>query len=649
MIKKIAILTLLLLICNVVNSQDYNLNRVTVEELAEKVHPLDSSAAAAYLYKTGKISFELGMEGRFLLVNEVTAKIKIYKKEGFEYANFEVPYYTGGKAIRLYFDDAATFNLVGNKVERTKLKSDGEFEEKVNDNYSVKKITLPNVKEGSIVEYKYILKTPYFTYFPDWYFQHDIPVNNVQYEVTIPEYYQYQVFLRGFEAIIAAPETVVPAFSRQYNQSRIVYSGKDIKAIKSEPYVNNMDNYTSMAQYELGTTNFPQEGFKNYSTNWAAVSKTIYESENFGNELEKKSYFEKDLDAVLTGTITRDEKIMAVYSYVKQRMNWNEKFGYYTDLGVRKAYNEKIGNVADINLMLVAMLRYAGIMTNPVLVSTRSNGISLFPNRGAYNYVIAGIELENNKAVLLDATSKNAMPNIIPIRAVNWNGRMIREDKSSKEIDLMPQTSSKEAFIVIAKIDVDGKISGSVRNQYLDYIGYIFRENYASMSKDSYVEEMEKKFVGLEVENYEVSNKTDLKKPIIEVFDFVNNNLVERICGKIYFSPMLFYTTTVNPFKQETRNFPLDFSYPYQDKYNFTITIPEGYEVESMPKPMNIAMENNVAGFKYILASSGNQVQVAVVMEINYASIPAEYYVALKDFFGQLIDKQTEKIVLKKI
>jgi hypothetical protein len=38
-------------------------------------------------------------------------------------------------------------------------------------------------------------------------------------------------------------------------------------------------------------------------------------------------------------------------------MNWNEKMGYYTDLGVKKAYTEKVGNVADINLMLVSMLR----------------------------------------------------------------------------------------------------------------------------------------------------------------------------------------------------------------------------------------------------------------------------------------------------
>lgn len=647
MTQKIQTLILILFISTTVFSQKHNLNKVTVQELAEKVHPLDSSASAAYLHKFGKVYFEV-VDGRFFLVNEVSAKIKIYKKEGYDYANLEVPYYTGGQAVRLYFEDAATFNLVDGKVERTKLKSDGEFQEKINENYSVKKIALPNVKEGSIVEYKYVLKSPYASYFRDWYFQHDIPVNQVYYEVVIPSFFKYRVFVKGFADITATPEEVVPAFNKAYVQSKVVYSGKDIKAIKDEPFVNNMDNYTSMIQYELASTNFAGEPIRNYSTDWTSVAKTIYESDDFGGELNKKSYFEKDLDALLKDVNSRDEKIAIIYNYVKERMNWNEKYGYYTDLGVRKAYAEKVGNVADINLMLVAMLRYAQIKANPILVSTRSNGISLYPNRGAFNYVIAGIEIENNKGILLDATSKNALPNIIPIRAINWLGRMIREDKSSQEIDLLPQTNSKELINIMASIDASGKVSGSVRNQHYDYKGYVFRENYVPLSKDSYLEKLEKKYPGLQVEEYEMTNAKDLTKPVIELFKFTNDNLVEHIGDKMYISPMLFHASTVNPFTQETRLYPLDFLYPYQERYNITLTIPEGYEIESLPKSMNIAIENNVSTFKYLTASNGNQIQLSAVHEINNSSVPADYYSSLKTFYGQVVEKEKEKIVLKK-
>ena len=329
-------------------------------------------------------------------------------------------------------------------------------------------------------------------------------------------------------------------------------------------------------------------------------------------------------------------------------MNWNEKYGYYTDLGVKKAYNEKVGNVADINLMLVSMLRQASIKCNPILVSTRSNGISLYPNRGAYNYVIAGVELDNG-ILLLDATTKNALPNILPLRVLNWTGRMIREDKTSAEVDLMPKFSSKEIITVMASIDADGKVSGKARDQYHDYNSYIFRENYSSMSKDSYLEKLEKRHTGLDVSEYQVENQSDLTKPVVEILDFTNDNLTERIGDKMYFSPMLHFAQNVNPFKQETRLYPVDFSFPYQDKYNFTINIPDGYEIEHLPKPIAIMMEQNIGTFKYNIANTGKQIQLAVVFEMNYSAIPSDFYNSLKTFYKEMIDKQNEKIVLKKI
>lgn len=636
-----------MLICVHANSQKYNLNKVTASELEQKVHPTDSSAAAAYLFKSGKVWFDVSLEGMFTMVQEVKCKIKIYKKEGYAQADVKLPFYTGGRTVRMFFNNAATYNLVDNKIERTKLKSDGVFEEKVNENYSLKKITLPNVKEGSIIEYEYVLKTPYFNYFPDWYFQHSIPVDLVEYEVIIPEFFTYKRFLKGFEKIDAPSQDVINTSSSGFRESKMRYSGAGIKAIKKEDYVNNIDDYTSMIQYELASTNFNSQGLVSYATEWSDVVKTIYDSDYFGKELDKTSYFEADLQQLLTGIVARDERIMVVFNYVQNRMSWNKKMSYYTDLGVKKAYNEKVGNVADINLMLVAMLRKAGIKCNPILVSTRSNGISLYPNRGAFNYVIAGVEYENS-IMLLDATTKNAVPNTIPLHALNWMGRMIRENKTSVEVDLLPQINSKETITVLATIAPDGKVVGKTRELYYDYNSYLFREYYASLAKDTYLENLEKKYNGIEINNYTLENQKDLLKPIVESFDFTTDNAVEIIGSKMYFSPMLFFAQKVNPFKQETRDYPIDFSFPYTDKYNFTINFPEGYEIEFLPKPMSIAMEGNLGAFKYNSVATANQIQVVVTMEINRSTIPAEYYHGLKLFYKDLIDKQNEKIILKK-
>jgi len=113
-------------------------------------------------------------------------------------------------------------------------------------------------------------------------------------------------------------------------------------------------------------------------------------------------------------------------------------------------------------------------------------------------------------------------------------------------------------------------------------------------------------------------------------------------------SPFLFFTITENPFKQDDRKYPVDFIFPHQDKFNVSIKIPEGYIVEKTPEPKAIAMPDNLGNMKYNISVNGNQIELLYTFEINQAIIGSEYYEVLKNFFKEIIYKQTEKIVLKK-
>lgn len=327
-------------------------------------------------------------------------------------------------------------------------------------------------------------------------------------------------------------------------------------------------------------------------------------------------------------------------------MNWNGFHGYSCESGVRRAYNDKVGNVADINLMLTSMLRYAGLNADPVLVSTRSNKIALYANRSAFNYVIASVEIDG-KILLMDATSKSALPGILPVRAINWEGRRIRKDGTSTRIDLVPGWLSKEVVNLAVQLDKDGNISGKAREQYFDYNAYLFRENLAGVNKDVYIEKMEKEYTGMQVGEYKVTYD-DMSKPVIEEYDFTHNQVSDIIGDKIYLNPLLFLTATDNPFKQEKREYPVDFVFPHQDRYLVNITLPEGYVVETLPQPVAIAMEENIGTFKYNIGQNNNQLQIVMTLDINYATVPQDYYITIRDFYQKMIEKQNEKIVLKK-
>lgn len=627
-----------------VHAQEFKLGKVTRKELEEKSHPSDTSAAAAILFKRGKTYFTLNQSWN--IITEVECRIKIYKKEGYEQATREFTYYTGGKSIDVNFSDACTYNLVNGDIEVTKLKSDGEFKEEVRDDYMRKKITLPNVREGSIIEFSYKVITPYLTTIRDWYFEYDIPANHVEYEVAIPVFFGYNRYTTGYLDLKATEPVYRYGIGGGFKESVVTFLAENVKAYKEEPYVNSIENYLSIIKYELASSQF-NDGVKNYSTDWPALAKRIYGYEEFGGELSLNSYFKDDLALIVDQSAPTAEKIDKVYNYVKNRMAWDGGEQYYCKKGVKKAYEDKTGNSAEINLMLTAMLREVGVEANPVLISTRRNGVALYPSRTAYDYVVAGIETPEG-VTLLDATSKYTLPNILPIRALNWKGRMIRKNGSSIEVDLMPVKNSKEVINITSSVNANGVVTGKVRSQSMDYDAYTYREKYGDVNTNVIIEKLEGKYNGIQISGYTVDGAKDLTKPVVEDFDFEHAGLCDVIGDKIYFNPMLFFSERESPFKSEERKYPVDFVYPYQDRYLININLPEGYKVESMPESAFLAMEDNIGTFRFNIAEKEGAIQLAVFFDINYPIISQDYYKALRDFFHKVIEKQNEKIVLKK-
>lgn len=658
----------LLFVVSTVTAQEFKLGKVSVAELQQKVHPKDSAAVAAILYKKGTSRFIYDKDQGFVIVTDVENRIKIYKKEGYDWANQDVFYYiSGGVEESVVFSDAVTYNLVDGKIEKTKLKTEGTFKENRSKYSGHKKITLPNVKEGSVIEYRYTIKSRHLSFMRDWDFQEEIPVNYSEYVTYIPEYFVYNVRQKGYilpkvksefiqgsftvyekERDLVSGKPSYSTFKKEYQEAKTTYVAENFPAMKDEVFVNNVNNYMSSLQFELAMTKFPNESIKPYSTDWNSVVKTIYEYDDFGPELNKTGYFEEDLKSLLATAKSNEERILLILNFVKSNVGWNGINGYSCDNGVRKAYKEKTGNIADINLMLTAMLRHAGLKANPVLVSTRSNGIAFFANRTAFNYVIAAVETDQGN-ILLDASSKYSSPNILPLRALNWQGRLIRKDGTSEAVDLMPNTISNDNVFVNYTIDPTGKIDGKVRRQCTEYNAMVFRNNFESVKQDAYLEKLENESGKIEISDYSRTNEKELLLPTIESFSFTGSNLCDLIGDKIYINPMLFFAKTSNPFKQEVREYPVDFGYPFMDKFNITIKIPDGFTVESLPQSGALTMEDNLGAFKYHIVQNESLLQLSISHQINEAIVSNEQYDMLKEYYKGMVAKETEKIVLKRI
>lgn len=645
-----------------IQAQKYELGKVTVAELEEKLHPIDSSAPAAILFKKGKTVFTYNEKAGFSAVHTYEFKIKIYKKEGLKWADQKVHYYVGYQNLKedmLEFSNAVTYNLENGKVEKTKLESQGQFKKKINEYWSEKTITLPNVKVGSIIEYKYVLKSENIGEFPDFDFQFDIPVDYFEYKTEFPEFYIYKTILTGKNKIESDAKlgSGNQSFENEYGQTRILsykqinafYSGKNIPALIEEPYVDNLENYRGIIKHELERIRMPEQPVKDFTITWEGVATTIFKDENFGKELNKRDFLLEDVKKLLVNVESLEERTNIIFKFVQSKMNWNEINSCFSKKGVEKAYKEQTGNVAEINFILLNMLKLAGVDANPVLVSTIENGIPVYPTRTGFNYLIASAEI-NGKQILLDASRKYTSPNILPLNVLNWKGRLIKSDGTSKEIDLVPTKASKEISNIVAVINANGKIDGKIRIHRTDYDAYRFRVQNAAKNQENYIEKLEQQLGDLKISDYSLSNKnTNLSDPILESFAFETNNFVESIGGKLFINPLLFYAKTKNPFVQEKRQMRVYFGYPNQEKILVNFEIPEGYDVEALPKPAKyVFLDNSIIVMMNIMKDE-NKIQFSFSKEINSSTFAAEDYESLKMLFQKMIVSLDQKIILKKI
>ncbi|WP_273567879.1 DUF3857 domain-containing protein [Maribacter halichondriae] len=402
------LLILLIITVQITTAQNYSFGKVSKEELQETYNPLDSSAAATYLYKYRKTNFDYVTGLGFQQVTEVHERIKIYNKDGFDYATKKIALYKdGSNREKVNSLKAVTYNLENGKIVEEKLRKDGEFEVELSKYYDQQSFTMPKVKEGSVIEYRYKFVSPFLANVDEFVFQHDIPIKKLEAIMDSPEYFNFRVNTKGFLRVVPKVEqknrkanlsqrvvqksgngtgggvtTKRETSTVDYVSTLATYELTDIPALKEEPYVNGMQNYRSGVKYELSYTKFPNTPIDTYATDWSAVVKSIFENSSFGAELNKTGYFEDEIDAIVSGIQDDEQKIISIFEFVKSKVKWNGFYNKYTADGVKKAYKENKGNVAEINLMLTSMLRYAGLKADPVLVSTRKKWHTPFSDQG---------------------------------------------------------------------------------------------------------------------------------------------------------------------------------------------------------------------------------------------------------------------------
>jgi hypothetical protein len=625
-------------LCYGQNPMSSKFNQVTAEELSMTSYEKDPTAHAVVLEEYGENYFEV-INDRFFIVKHYYAKIKILDKKGIEEADIQIPFYRGKTAFEVIKNIKA---ITHNPSETDELAKDQIFTVDRNSRYSDKRFTFPNVKVGSVLEYQYTIESPFYFNFKGWYFQSNIPKVYSEFNAKIPANLRYNRTLKGFQkldkndAYVKKGCFTVPGIIGRADCEISKYAMNDIPAFKEESYMLSPNNYISRIEFEMAEEVLYNGGKEVYTKTWKAVDKELRKSKDIGAQVRKNSFFKSELPDEILNETSELIKAQKIYKFIKNHFTWNGRYNLFGDVNVRQAFQDKSGSMTEINFALINSLLAAAIDTETVMLSTRALGLPTMkhPVLTDFNYVVAKVKI-GQEEFLLDATEKNLSFGLLPVRALNYNGRAMDFKKPSYWYTINPNLNNRQNTMVTITLGEDGTAKGKIAQQSTGYLAYSKRNELNEEDPEEYLNNFEEQFDFLEVDAYDVGNLLDLEKPIKESFTVVFDDDTFDGAGA-FLDPFFLKVFSKNPFSLKERQYPVDFAYPRVYTTRFLMSIPANYEFINIPEDQNFSiLDGKVVCAMKIIQQNG-QLNLSFKLVLNSFYFEPEEYQELKDFFGKL-------------
>lgn len=150
---------------------------------------------------------------------------------------------------------------------------------------------------------------------------------------------------------------------------------------------------------------------------------------------------------------------------------------------------------------------------------------------------------------------------------------------------------------------------------------------------------------GIEIESYKVEGRDDFSPNMKETITFSKH--VDTAGEAIYLNLFIMPQLKSSPFTNKERMLPVEFPYKRLEAYNVSLTLPEGYVVEDMPKPVILKLDGAKAIISYS-QKEDNELELQYQLNITKTFFTAEEYNGLKEFFDKVAECNNTIITIKK-
>lgn len=614
----------------------------TPAEIALKECDFDKDAEAIVFIDQAKSYYN----DEYNLVTEKRIRLKILKERGIERGNIHLKYYSDGdfesifniEAVVLSFDDQQ--NQVLSKLDRKSV-----YNKKINKYHSEISFALPNIKAGTIVEYKYMSQMKHYGGLHDWIFQQDIPVVLSSYNLTIVPNaeFAYTVYKSKLLPILIKPQS---------SNGSVLFEMNNIPGLRDEAYMGAARDYLQRIKFQFsGYKQVESTGYSSnsrttkYSTTWKDLARELMNQSYFGNQLNKSLAGSEILQQEWLKEPDQLTKMKTIHDYVRSHFSWNQVYSKYADDGVKGAWEKKTGTTGEINLILINLLKEAGLAVSPLLVSERDFGKidTTYPYVDQFDKVVAYVTIGTNHYVL-DGTDRQTPSIIIPFKLLNTTAFVV---------------DRKNAFLI--KIRDDGKknfnlvnLIGNINNTgTVELDASVNNYNYAKIEKKQKFISDKKKY---EKEFFEPFNLTSLDTFTVDGLEVdslpIHHNAklsygLSKTGNYFLLNYNLFTGLNKNPFITDQRFTDIDFGCMNSYVLSSSFNLPSGLATQSLPKSVKLVLPDQSMFAIRQVQQIENTIQISLRIEFSKTQYSANDYAEVQGFYKQMLELLNEPVVLK--
>lgn len=644
-------------------SQEYGcrFGEITLQELQMEKYPYDSAAQAVVLYKTGNTHYKF-IDNRLQTESHYETKIKILTSRGTTYADVTIPFYEPEKgwAVQEYISqvEAYAYNLENGETVCTELDKKYIFEERLSPWWKQLKFSIPAVKAGTVVEYRYTKTSFLHNVLDSWQIQEFIPVAYAHYEILIPEFIRFHARTTGSEPIHTEEQVQEQGFSFRLgnnktkpivnNSRRLKFTSTYVPALDTKNFVWCLRDYVTGIDFEFQEMRLLNSYYPPYSASWEKVDKTLKKSFEFGKCLSMKNPYRKVMKEHNLDSLDNKGKIRFLFRFLQDKMAWDGNYGL-GGAAIKEAVKNGKGSNAEFNFILLSLLRDAGIQAYPVLLRLRQLGeLSLTrPEINNFTTFIVGARDTDSTFIYMDGSMTYGDINMLSPDLLVKRARVLDVKNGSFWVDLSRTGRNRTQSIIEVHLDEEGNIQGTRRTHFEGIFAAAFNKRFAE-KKDSmeFIRYMQT-HNDIVIDSFQRWDTRNMSDSIQEKIYF--HKQTEHNQNLVYLNPMIFPHLTDNPFTEEKCNLPVEMDFPYTYQIDVNLDLPENYAVEEIPLSDSILLENGDAICHYQLNLSDRKIKLRYLFRLNKSFYNPTEYPLLKKFWEAVVQKNNEQMVLKSL